>query len=101
MNIDIEDVWELYKNINIGNDRLQDTAWELLNLDEILEKYLIEYYGVSIDYFYSLKEEYSPRERFDWSYGVRADLIEYVYGLAFELLRRDLEDYSGILEKAE
>ena len=94
--MDIEDIWYMFKYTCLNNDRLgKHINWGGEYTETVLKDYLIKYYGVSLEYFNNMFKEYDPSPYFNWSNGASADLLEYTYNNAFELLRRDLENYKN------
>ena len=85
----------MFRYACLNTDRLGDINWGGEYTKAVLKDCLVEYYGVSLEYFDSRYEEYDPSPYFDWGMGAPADLLEYTYSNAFELLRRDLEDYKN------
>lgn len=93
--MDIEDIWYMFRYTCLNIDRLgEHIIWGGEYIKAILKDYLIKYYGVSLEYFDNRYEEYDPSPYFNWGNGAPADLLEYTYQNAFELLRRDLEEYK-------
>ena len=90
--VDIEDIWYMYRFTCLNNDRLgEHIHWGGECSEDILRDYLMEYYGVDKDVFDSIKSLYNPTPYFDWGNGAPADLLDYVYSMAFNLMRIELE----------